>query len=143
MIRQLIYKNEKDYVLLAFNEYGNLFNIQENIKREITFLKIPFYEDISFQIIAQAGLLSPCHFCRSFKKQVGTTCSRYMPILRIKKANELLKKTDLNVKEVCFRVGYNDLTHFERVFKRLERTTPSSYKHSCDQMTKYTEKKAK
>lgn len=66
--------------------------------------------------------------CRLFKRQTGITCNRYLSVLRIEKAKQLLRKTELSVTEVSSETGFNSITHFERVFKSLEGTTPSAYR---------------
>ena len=129
----LTLRKEKDiiYLELKRNNDDNSKRNQDRIKRAIAFMEKHYDEEISLLQIAQSAFLSPCHFCRLFKKQVGTTCSKYLSILRINKARELLREKELSVTEICFKVGFNDLTHFERVFKGLEGTTPSVYRRSA------------
>jgi AraC-like DNA-binding protein len=125
-----ILDKKREIIYHELNGNTKKHKIQSRILKAISFMESHYDDAISLLDIAQAAYLSPCHFSRLFKKQIGITCSKYLSMLRINKAKELLKDTDLTVTEVCFRVGFNDLTHFERVFKGVEGITPSSYKHT-------------
>lgn len=69
------------------------------------------------------------YFCRIFKAEVGQTFNSYLTQYRIKKAVELLNKTDFKVYEVAEKVGYPNLSYFSRVFKKITGETPFSYKN--------------
>lgn len=131
MSDHLTFWQEKNFISLELNGDGNAKKMRRGIERAIAFMEKHYDEDISLDQISHAAYLSTYHFCRLFKKQVGTTCNKYLSILRIEKAKELLKETELSVTEICFEVGFNYLTHFERVFKGLEGTTPSVYRQFC------------
>jgi AraC-like DNA-binding protein len=132
---QLIFRRRKHFVSLELNGNGSVgaraTKVQGRIKRAITYMENHYSEEMSLDQIAHAAYMNPYHFCRLFKKQVGTTSSKYLSLLRVGKAKELLKGTELTVTEICFRVGFNNLTHFERVFKGLEGMTPTAYRQSC------------
>jgi AraC-like DNA-binding protein len=118
-----------DFVSLELD--SNAQELQKRIKRAIAFMEENYSDGISLEQIARAAFLSSYHFCRLFRKQMGITCSRYLSILRIRKAKELLSQTELSVTEICYEAGFNSLTHFERVFKKLEGVTPSAYRQYC------------
>lgn len=72
--------------------------------------------------------LNEKYFSNRFTKEVGNTFSNYLTDLRMQKAKELLRKTDLKMYEVSSSVGYNNVEHFTRVFKKEFNCSPSSYK---------------
>lgn len=100
----------------------------ESIRKSIRFIQNHYFEPISLHDIADAACLSPYHFCRLFKKCLGISCIKYLACVRIEKAKQLLRDTYQFITEVCFDVGFNDLTHFERVFKNQVGMTPSAYR---------------
>jgi transcriptional regulator GlxA family with amidase domain len=104
--------------------------IADRISRAVCFLQSNFKEDITLARIAMTACLSQSHFCRLFKTQIGTTFTKFLAGLRVKEAIKLLEATDLRVTDICYEAGFNDLTHFERVFKGLVGTTPSAYRHT-------------
>jgi AraC-like DNA-binding protein len=104
--------------------------IVDRISRAVSFLQSNFKEDITLARVAMTACLSQSHFCRLFKTQIGTTFTKFLAGLRVKEAIKLLEATDLRVTDICYEAGFNDLTHFERVFKGLVGTTPSAYRHT-------------
>lgn len=62
------------------------------------------------------------------KAVLGYTPHEYVRLLRMKKAAELLLSTDLNVSEICYKVGINDPFYFSRLFKQVYGKAPSQYR---------------
>ena len=110
-------------------EPGCHANLSRSIKRTIRYIEQTYTDpDLSLDRAANVACLSRSYFCRRFKKEVGVTYGDYLTQLRIERARALLRQGDLSIPQVCFDVGYNDLTHFERVFKRQVGTTPSRFR---------------
>jgi AraC-like DNA-binding protein len=57
--------------------------------------------------------------------------TEYISRKRIALAQELLRATNLKIVEICYRVGFRDLAHFNRTFKRLTGATPNQYRQSA------------
>lgn len=74
--------------------------------------------------------LSDKYFSTRFTKETGNTFSNFLTDLRIRKAKELMDKTDLKMYEISRQVGYNNVEHFTRVFKKVCQISPSAYKKS-------------
>ncbi|WP_370000363.1 helix-turn-helix transcriptional regulator [Paenibacillus sp. RC84] len=85
--------------------------------------------DLNLEKVASQIYVSRCHYSRMFQKYVGTGFKEYVMNKRIQKAKLLLKRGE-PVTDVCFSVGYNDLTHFGRIFKRKVGVNPSVYRLS-------------
>jgi AraC-like DNA-binding protein len=103
--------------------------VSPEIKRAIDYVNARFAEKISLGDAAAAASYSRCHFCRVFKAQVGMSFVGYVTQVRIRHAMRYLLETDRSISEIAFDVGFNDLSHFERVFRSLTRATPSQYRH--------------
>lgn len=69
-----------------------------------------------------------------FKKDTGTTISRYITEVRLSKAKQMLKDTNLSISELALDIGYFDISHFSRVFKEEYGDSPLEYRK------KYTKK---
>jgi two-component system response regulator YesN len=67
-------------------------------------------------------------FCRAFREAMGMTCTDYTALERIRVAKRLLTEDDLLVKEVAYRVGFENPNYFSRRFKEMEGRTPTSYR---------------
>ena len=72
--------------------------------------------------------LSHAHFSHVFHKVAGVNFNRYVQARRITEAKKLLSETDQTITDICFSCGFNSLTHFNRVFRLLERRSPRSHR---------------
>lgn len=82
------------------------------------------YADITFTQAANRMGLSESYFSRYFHRMSGMTFSRYLNIIRIEKAIELLKEDMLSVTEISMRCGFDTIRHFNRVFKDITGMSP-------------------
>ena len=62
--------------------------------------------------------------------ETGENFIDYLTSLRIIKAEELLKNSDISIKEICFEVGYRDPNYFSRIFKKNIGITPTEFRES-------------
>ncbi len=85
-------------------------------------------EELSLGRVAKAVNMSPFHFCKVFKKATGINFTDYVSRVRIEKSKNLLINPHLRVSEIAFAVGFQSLTHFNRVFRRLLSESPSDYR---------------
>jgi AraC family transcriptional regulator of arabinose operon len=86
--------------------------------------------DQPMRVSALAALanLSAAHFSVLFKEQTGCSPRDYLHLLRIHRACQLLRSSNLNVKEIATRLGYQDQFHFSRQFKAFQVVPPSEYR---------------
>jgi AraC-like DNA-binding protein len=87
--------------------------------------------ELSLEKVASHAYVSKCHYSRIFQQYVGKGFKEYIINKRIQKAKLLLKKGD-SVTDVCFSIGYNDLTHFGRMFKKIVGINPSQYRNQSN-----------
>lgn len=83
---------------------------------------------LSVSMIAQKFHMSESYFSQYFKKYVDQTFSKYLETLRINKACELIKQTDITIEEISETVGYTSSLSFRRAFKKVIGVTPSCYR---------------
>ncbi len=88
------------------------------------------FQTINLDRVAEKANLSKEAFCRFFKLRTGKTFTQYLQQLRIAEAQKLLLETDLGIAEIAFRVGYENLSYFNRSFKKLSAKSPSDYRAS-------------
>lgn len=63
----------------------------------------------------------------TIQKKVGKTIVQYKTEVRMEKALELLERTDYTITEITFLVGYTDISHFSKTFKKYYGRSPSKY----------------
>lgn len=86
------------------------------------------YRAISLAEAAEKANLSKEAFCRFFKLRTRMTFSRYLLQLRITEAQKLLQETDLGIAEIAFKVGFENLSYFNRSFKSFVGKSPNSWR---------------
>ena len=86
------------------------------------------FSNISLEQLAQLTNCSLSSFKREFKKIFNDTPARYIRNKKLEKATELLQITNLNITEITFECGFNDLAVFSKCFKEKYDTTPSDYR---------------
>jgi len=85
-------------------------------------------EDLSLGQVAKAVNTSTFYFCKMFKKVTGINFTDYLSRVRIEKAKNLLLNPNLRISEIAYEVGFQSLTHFNRVFKRIIGQSPTQYR---------------
>lgn len=98
------------------------------ITNAMSYIDHNFTEQFTLDEIARRNNVSKYHFARRFKAATGYSFKDYLNRRRVREAKALMRKNGLNIAEVCYAVGFNDLSYFGRVFKRLEGITPSDYR---------------
>ena len=83
---------------------------------------------LMLQDVAKAVGMSNSRFSTVFSQQSGQTFTEYLLTLRLNKARELLRTTDMRSSQVAFEVGYNDAHYFSYIFKKNLGMTPSEYR---------------
>ncbi|WP_234122549.1 response regulator [Clostridium hydrogenum] len=84
--------------------------------------------ELSLSSIANKFYLNPSYLCRVFKQEIGHSFIEYLTKIRIEKAIELLKKTDLRAYEVCEKIGVHDPNYFGKCFKKYTGISVSDFK---------------
>lgn len=85
-------------------------------------------EELSLNAVAKAVNTSTFYFCKMFKKATGLRFTQYLSRVRVEKAKNLLLNPNLRVSEIAYEVGFQSLTHFNRVFKRVTGQSPTAYR---------------
>lgn len=85
-------------------------------------------EDVSLEAVAQAVHTSTFHFCKTFKKATGFTFTQYLSIVRVAKAKRLLANPQKRISEIAYEVGFQSLTHFNRIFRKVTGQSPTEYR---------------
>jgi AraC-like DNA-binding protein len=98
------------------------------ITRAKEFIKAHQAEDISLGQVAKAVNTSTFYFCKMFKKATGINFTDYVSRTRIENAKNLLLNPNLRVSEIAYEVGFQSLTHFNRVFKKVIGQSPTEYR---------------
>ncbi|MEO1010838.1 MAG: AraC family transcriptional regulator [Bacteroidota bacterium] len=95
----------------------------------VEYLQQNLHKSLKAEDISQKFNYSPSYLFHIFKKRTGYSLIHFFNLKKIQKACEYLKYTDLSVKEIGFRLGYQDALYFSRLFKKHMGLSPRAYKN--------------
>ena len=121
--------SEKEFDYLASPGFVTSFERKKDDKifKVYEYIQNNFTDHISLEKAAELANMESSSFSRYFKRVHKKTLTRYVNEIRIGYACKLLIDQTFNVSEVCYRSGYNNVSHFNRKFKSLRGVTPSEY----------------
>lgn len=98
------------------------------------YLDTNYTEKISLDDLASKFYINKYYLTRIFKEQYGNTINAYILELRITKAKHLLRFTDMPIENISAAVGISDANYFTRIFRKIEGSTPLSYRKLWSQL---------
>ncbi|GHO41926.1 helix-turn-helix domain-containing protein [Ktedonospora formicarum] len=102
--------------------------LSPEIRRSVDFIHAYYTQDLSLQQVAASASLSPYHFLRLFKQQIGITPHAYLRRLRLQQAALFLSQSDEPVSDIAYRLGFSSPAHLTEAFRRHYGLTPSQYR---------------
>jgi transcriptional regulator GlxA family with amidase domain len=102
--------------------------LDKRVEKIIQMMRDDVRGELSLGEFAQSVNLSVWRLCHIFKSDVGMPPIRYLRLLRMERAKDLLESSFLSVKEIAFQVGLNDESHFVRDFKSTYGYSPALYR---------------
>lgn len=119
---------DREQLIAAINRaVGMQFSSNRQVNDILLYLNAHLNESLTLSEIAEKFYISSYHLSHLFKKYMGRTCIECVHWMRIEKAKELLKNTNMSIKEVSEQVGYANLNNFYMHFKKLTEMTPKAY----------------
>jgi len=91
------------------------------------FIEEHYNQDIRLKDVAEEVSISPQYFSKIFKEELGVNFIDYLTRIRMLEAKRMLKGGGLSIKEICYKIGYNDPNYFSRLFKKVEGISPTDY----------------
>jgi YesN/AraC family two-component response regulator len=98
------------------------------ITRARTFITEHQDEDLSLEHVAKAVNMSAFYFCKMFKKATGMTFTDYLARVRVEKVKNLLLNPHKRISEAAFEAGFQSLSQFNRVFRRVAGESPTAHR---------------
>jgi len=94
----------------------------------IDHIELNYDDRIDLESLAALMETSPTHLSRVFRREVGVPLFEYVNRTRVRKACALLRRTNLPVTRIAVDVGYNNVSFFNRYFRRIMRCSPREYR---------------
>ena len=105
----------------------------QNLHKIRHFVEHNYNRDITLSDIAEHVHMHPAYISKLFKEKAGMTFSEYLTDVRIEAAARLLEQPGIYVYEVCERVGYQNIKHFYKVFRKKIGCSPTEYREKLNQ----------
>lgn len=119
-----------DYRTLATSSYAKIdvSDDSQQILKVKKYISENYMYDLKLSDLASIACMSSSSFSRFFKLHTGRPLSAYVTEVRMGMAARLLVDTDEPISSVCYGVGYNNLSNFNRTFRKLKGCTPSAFR---------------
>ena len=107
---------------------NTVYRKNKQIKKVLTKIRNDYSKQLTLDDLANEAQLNKQYFCRAFKQVTGKTPIDYLNYYRIECAAEQLSLSYLSITDIALACGFNDLSYFNRLFKRNKGVTPSNYR---------------
>lgn len=112
-----------------FTETMNIHDkVLESILHVLEYIEKNYQEDIGIEELIQVAHMSETHLRRKFKEYLNISPAEYINLIRIKKACEILERSDDNLSDIALRVGFQTTGTFIRNFKQIVGTVPKEWR---------------
>lgn len=96
--------------------------------RARAFIAAHLGEPLALEQVARAANMSPFYFCKVFKQATGLTFTHYVARARIERTKQLLLNPHMRISEAAYEAGFQSLSQFNRVFRRIAGESPTRYR---------------
>lgn len=125
-----ILSKDEDSHLLSSTSFANAGATSESrrIHKVEEYIRQNYRSELRLEELSQLVCMTPSAFSRFFKLRTGRTVSDYIIDVRLGHAARLLAGTMSSVLEICFECGFNNVSNFNRIFKRKKGCSPSTFR---------------
>lgn len=121
----------KDFKLLTSQGFVDKLNDQKKGRLQLVhdYVMNNFRKEIGLVSAANVANMNPSSFSRYFKQAYGKTFSEYVNEIRVGYACKLLLEDDIGITQTCFQSGFNNISNFNKQFKKLRNLSPKEYRN--------------
>lgn len=120
-------QEKRSLISEGFNQ-RNVHIQSQRINRVNDFLKANFTRPITLGEVAELANMSESAFSHFFKRSTNKSFTQFLIDLRLGHAARLLLDTQENISQICYACGFNNVSNFNRLFKKHKGTTPQDYR---------------
>ncbi|MNI41004.1 Bifunctional transcriptional activator/DNA repair enzyme AdaA [compost metagenome] len=132
-----IYKSEelkeiKEIIMAGITLLDREYSSSEFLNRDIAavkqYIEDHYSEDLSLDLLAAKIHLSPHYLSSIFKKNTGCGLNKYIKNVRMNIAKDMLQQTHLKVSDICYTVGFQNVSYFCQNFRDFFGQTPEKFR---------------
>lgn len=128
ILEKMATSKEKQFINPVYHEVKIEKSEASRLNKVFQYVSDNFQRKITLCEIASIANLSAKAFCRYFKSKTRKTFYDFLLEVRVAHACNLLLEKDMTIYEVCYDSGFNNLSNFNRYFKKITHKTPTNYK---------------
>lgn len=102
---------------------------QNRINKIFNYVKNNFHQPIPLETVSSLSGMTEPSFCRYFKKTTSKTFTQFVNEYRLVHASKLLAEKQMAISDIAFEAGFQNVSHFTRLFKQFTGMSPSAYRH--------------
>ena len=126
----LIQIEDREYLIQPIS-HDNLFDKDHDIiDKVLKYIYNNIKTGISLKEAAELVFKEPASFCKYFKYKTNQTFMNYVTNVRIWMAAKFLVETNMQITDICYECGYNNLSNFHHYFKLIMNKTPTEYRRA-------------
>ncbi|MGE5612897.1 MAG: response regulator [Bacillota bacterium] len=132
------FRDVREYILYVLSYVMNIndtllkikhtYRPDDEIDQALKFINENYAKDLSMAEVANRIGLNYSYFSLLFKERTGVNFVEYLKMVRMRKAMELLAKSDYRIYEISEMVGYNNIKHFTTIFREFTGISPKEYR---------------
>lgn len=126
-----------NYVKEQVSELFQTHTYSPHVSEVLRIVGQDYQQELTLKTMSDQLFLNTVYLGQIIKKETGHTFSELLNRQRIKVAQQLLITTDESVEEICFKVGYNNVGYFYKIFKRLCNDSPKLYREQLGMINKF------
>lgn len=128
ILEKMAASKEKQYINPVYHEVKIDRSEANRLNKIFQYISDNFQRKITLSEISSVANLSAKAFCRYFKSKTRKTFYDFLLEVRVAHACNLLLEKEMTIYEVCYDCGFNNLSNFNRYFKKIMHKTPTNYK---------------
>jgi len=120
----------KNIVSILFNKHvAELKSLHPSLMKALMFMQNNWQQEITLTGLANQAFVSPSHLSYLFKNTLNKSFKQILAELRIEHAKAMIAQDpNIRITDLCLEVGFGDLSHFEKIFRRYTGMSPRDYK---------------
>ncbi len=117
------------YKLISAGSTGSMDSRYNRLTPILDYIEEHYSESITLKQLSEIMDVTPQHLCTLFRKNMNTRIFEYINLLRIQKSKDLLlTQPSLAIRDVAHHNGFEDVSYFCYIFKRIEKSTPGDFR---------------